>query len=364
MSRAVDRPFLVLVGVLLLGGFFIFSSASLGLLAREGIEFSAVALNQGLSLLIGIVGLFVAIKIPYRFWNKYAPLIFLASIIFTLLVFIPGLGFSHAGATRWIDIGPISIQPAEFLKLGFIIFFATWLTGVKQKVETLKYGVLPLAVILVIVGAVLGAQPDLGTFMVIGLTGVGMFVVAGGKWKHIFSMGAAAIILVIVLGFSVPYINSRLKTFLDPSLDPLGSGYQIQQSLIAIGSGEWFGRGFGQSVQKFNFLPEPIGDSIFAVFAEEWGFTGAVVLLGLFVALALRGFRIAERAPSIFSRLLVSGIIIMISVQTLINMGAMLGIVPLTGLPLLFVSQGGSALLMVLVGSGMVLQVSKFQRLR
>jgi cell division protein FtsW len=361
--KTVDKTFLGIVVALVSVGLFIFFSASLGLLAREDIKFSAVAITQVISLLIGFVVLFVATKIPYKFWQKYAFYIFIASIVLTLFVFIPGLGFEHAGAKRWILLGPISFQPAETLKLAFIIYFATWIASVQKKIATIKFGLVPLTVLLGLTGGILLLQPDMGTFLVIATVGFAMFITAGGKWRHIFSLAGLGAIAVLTLGFLKPYIRARLLTFLDPAADPLGAGYQTQQSLIAIGSGKWFGRGLGQSVQKFNFLPEPIGDSIFAVFAEEWGFIGSTILIGLFVALALYGLRIAGKAPTVFSRTLVTGIIVMITAQSFINIASMLGVFPLTGMPLLFVSQGGSALILSLAAIGMVLHISKHMRL-
>ena len=358
-QRRIDRPFLILTIILVGVGFFIFSSASLGLLAREGITFSNIATNQILGLVTGIASLVLTIRIPYQFWSRYALYIFLGAIVLTLLVFIPKLGFSHGGATRWLDFGLFTFQPAEVLKLGFVVYFAAWLSGARQKLGTLRYGVLPLTILLAIVGGTLIFQPDIGTFLVIALTGAVMFVVAGGKWRHIFSFAAVGGAALGTLAFFLPYIKTRLLVFLNPALDPLGAGYQIQQSLIAIGSGNIFGRGFGQSVQKFNFLPEPVGDSIFAVFAEEWGFVGATILIALFVLFALRGYRIASRAPTYFSGLLATGLVTLIVIQSLINIASMLGIFPLTGEPLIFVSQGGTALMLALAEVGIVLGISK-----
>lgn len=361
-AKAGDKHFLIITIILVLVGFFIFSSASLGLLAREGIKLSAIAINQGFGLLLGFGLLYVTSRIPYRLWNKYALYIFIGSLLLTILVFVPKIGFSHGGATRWLALGPLSFQPAEILKLGFITYYASWLAGAKRKIHQMKYGIIPLVVLLAIVGIVLALQPDIGTFLVITITGTAMFIVAGGRWRHIFSFAGLGAVALGFLALILPYIRLRLMTFMNPAADPLGAGYQIQQSLIAIGSGKFFGRGFGQSVQKFNFLPEPVGDSIFAVFAEEWGFIGALFLLTLFVLFALRGYRIAARAPTIFSSLMVTGIITVIITQSLINIAAMLGVFPLTGEPLIFVSQGGSALMIALLQVGIVLGISRYQQ--
>ncbi len=355
-----DTPFLVITGILVLFGFFIFASASLGFLARQEGLFSAVFINQLASLGIGIVALFVATRIKPPVWNKYAFYIFLISLIATLLVFIPFLGSEFGGARRWLSFGFLSFQPSELLKFGFIIYYAAWCAGVRSKIQTLKYGVAPLLILLAIAGAILALQPDFGTLIIIGIGALSIFVASGASWKHITLLVAGGLGAVVLLGSFVPYVHGRLLPFVDPSRDPLGSGYQIQQSLIAIGSGGITGRGFGQSVQKFNFLPEPIGDSIFAVFAEEWGFIGSVLLIILFLAFLARGYRIANKAPTPFTRLVVIGFTTIIVAQSFINIGAMLGILPLTGDPLVFVSHGGSSLLIALIEIGIILRISTY----
>jgi len=363
-GKKYDKVFLTITALLVFFGFFIFASASLGLLAREGGTLSSVIFNQiFFGLVLGGLALFVCARvIPYSFWNKYAFYIFLGSILFTALVFIPGLGFSHGGATRWLKLGPFTFQPAEILKLGFVIYFAAWLSGIRQKIHKLSFGIVPLVIFIGVIGALLLLQPDTGTFLVIATAALGMFVAADAKWSHTFALIALTILAVFVLALFKPYIKDRLLTFINPAHDPQGSSYQLQQSLIAVGSGDWTGRGFGQSVQKFKFLPEPVGDSIFAVFAEEWGFVGAVILIMLFLTFALRGMRIAARSPNTFTRLLVIGIVLLIVGQSFINIGSMIGVFPLTGVPLIFVSQGGSALLVALASVGIILNISAHQK--
>lgn len=360
--KTVDKPFFIITTILVGAGFFIFSSAALGLLARGGIELSNVMFGQLIALLVGGVVLLVMIRIPYTFWQKYAFYIFIGSVLLTLAVFIPGIGFTHGGATRWFSIGPFSFQPAELLKVATVIYFAAWIAGIRGKIRTFSYGLVPLVILLAVIGGILALQPDLGTLLVIGTTVTGMFVIGGGKWSHLFLLFIVGALMMGLLSFFFPYVQARLHTFLDPSADALGAGYQIQQSLIAVGSGKLFGRGFGQSVQKFNFLPEPVGDSIFAVFAEEWGFVGALVLIFVFVVLGLRGLRIAARAPSIFTLLMVSGFVLLILVQSFVNMASMVGILPLTGMPLLLVSQGGSALVVTLGVIGIILNISRYMK--
>jgi len=362
-KNTVDRPLLILVLILTFGGFFIFISASLGLLAREGARFGAVALNQAFfGIFLGMLAMWLVSRVPYRFWKTYALHFFLFALTLTALVFVPFLGFEHGGARRWLSVGPFSFQPAEVLKLAVVIFLAAWFSSRRYNIKKIRGGLMPLSVVLLVVGLLLFLQPDMGTFAIILVTAGSLFLIGGGPWKHIFVLiGAGAAFLGLVV-MTRPYIWARILTFLDPSRDPSGSSWQLQQSLIAIGSGGVFGKGFGQSIQKFSFLPEPIGDSIFAVAAEEFGFIGAFLLIMVFVFFLLRGFYIARRAPDQFSGLLVAGIVIMIVFQVFFNMGAMLGVLPLTGLPLLFVSHGGTALLFTLIGIGIILNVSRYKR--
>lgn len=363
-EKKIDRFFMLAVATLLVAGFFIFYSASLGLLTREGIKFSSVLFNQiFLGFFLGVICLFITSKIHYSNYRKFAFYLFLFSLVLTALVFIPALGFEHGGAKRWLSIGSFSFQPSEFLKLGFVLYFAAWLASVKSKVKTFKFGVLPMLIMLFLSGAILLKQPDTGTFLVIFITAMSMLFVAGAKWKHIFLVILLATVAFVAMAYYRPYIKERVMTFLHPTLDTQGSGYQIKQSLIAVGSGQIFGRGFGKSIQKFNFLPEPIGDSIFAVMSEEWGFVGGVFLITLFLIFTFRGFVISSMAPDDFSRLLVIGIVILIISQSFINIASMLGIFPLTGMPLLFVSQGGTALMMTLLEVGIIFNISKYKKI-
>lgn len=363
MIKGVDRTLLSIIFILVVIGFFIFSSASLGLLAREGARFSSVAFNQ---IVFGIVGgafgLFIASQIYYRNWRQYAFYIFAGTLVLTLLVFIPGIGFNYGGASRWILIGSFSFQPSELLKIGFIIYMATWLSGTQKHIADTLKGTLPFLGLLALVGVVLLLQPDTDTFLIMALSGVAMFITAGGKWRDVLIMGVTALLLIAVLAFTRPYIKDRIMTFVNPELDPLGSGYQINQSLIAVGSGGLTGRGFGQSIQKFEYLPEPIGDSIFAVYAEEFGFIGSAILILLLSFFTFRGFRIASHAVDLFGMLLVVGFMTLVVSQAFLNIAAMLALAPLSGLPLPFISHGGTALFAVLFSMGIVLNVSKYQK--
>jgi cell division protein FtsW len=359
---AIDKPFLLCVLTLMIVGFFIFSSASLGLLAGDGDKYQNVAFSQTFyGLFLGSIALLFMSRVPYKTWKTYSFYFFIASLVLTALVFVPGFGFEHGGATRWISLFGFSFQPSEILKITFIMYFAAWLSSVKDKVRTMKYGVVPLILILSVVGGIILSQPDTDTFILIAVTGFAMFLVSGGTWKHVGLMILIGVIGIAILASVRPYVKDRLETFINPADNALTSSYQIQQSLIGIGSGGMLGRGFGQSIQKFNFLPEPIGDSIFAVAAEEFGFVGSVLLIALFVFFSFRGLRIAAKTEDSYGRLLVVGIVILIIAQSFLNIGAMLGVLPLTGNPLPFVSHGGTALLLTLAGVGIILNVSKSQ---
>ncbi len=358
----IDRVFLGTTITLALIGFFIFTSASLGLRARDAAAFSSIAFNQGfLGLFLGTAFMLIIARVPYRFFYKYSLHIFILALAATALVFVPGIGSTFGGASRWLIIGPISFQPAEFLKLAFVLYFASALFKSRNDINSLKEGILPLIVIIGLTGLILLAQPNTSSFAVIFVAAVAMFIVSGAKWRYIFGAGAIALCGIAFLAIARPYVRERIMTFFDPASDSLGSSYQIQQSLIAVGSGKLFGRGFGQSIQKFGLLPEPIGDSIFAVAAEEFGFIGSTFLVALFVAFAYRGLRIAIRSPDLFGGLVATGLVIMITSQSFLNISAMLGIVPLTGTTLLFVSHGGTALLFALVEVGILLNISSYQ---
>ena len=355
-----DKPFLLISVILLIVGFFIFSSASLALLAKENSNYSSIAFSQTvLGLFLGIVAMIVSTRLDKKIWKKLAFYLLLVAIIFNILVLVPGIGSEHAGARRWIVLGTISFQTSEIMKLAFIIYFAAWASKVKEKIKTFRWGLLPLLILLTIAGTLLLQQPDTDNFVLIIVVGVAMFVAAGGKWRHVFLIVFAGVVGITLLAFMRPYIMQRITTFFNPQEDAQGASYQVQQSLIAIGSGGLFGRGFGQSIQKYTYLPEPVGDSIFAVAAEEFGFIGSVILLILFVLFATRGIKIASGTENTFSRLIVVGIVIMIVSQAFVNIGAMLGVVPLSGITLPFVSHGGTSLLLTLLEVGIVLSISK-----
>lgn len=361
MKRRVDKPFLIISVSLLIAGFLIFISASTGLLTKGQSLFTAVAVRQAVfGLLLGVAALCSTMSIPYQFWRKFALWFFLFSLLLTAMVFVPGIGIEYGGAKRWISVFDYSFQPSELLKIATVIYLAAWLS--KSRRLPRAGGIVPLLVILTIVGAVLIAQPDTDTFLVIAIASIGVFLVGGTRLRQLAIICLTVAVAVGVLSLTRPYVGQRIITFFNPSSDALGSGYQLQQSLIAIGSGGLVGKGFGRSTQKWSKLPEPVGDSIFAVAAEEFGFLGGSGLVLLFTVFALRAFKIAARAPDQFARLLVVGIAILIVSQSFVNIASMVGLIPLAGIPLFFVSHGGSALFVGLGSVGIILNVSKRAR--
>ncbi len=359
----IDKLYLTSIALLATAGFFIFSSASLGLLARNGASFQSVALNQTIGLIIGVIAFYVMSRINHKYLKKYAFYILIGALLVNLMLFVPALTLSHGGASRWIDLGFVTFQPSELLKIAFIIYFAAWLSAIKDKIDTVKFAIIPYMVIMGVIGTLLLAQPDTDTLVVIGTTGLIMLFVAGAKIKHLAIICFIGLCLLSAVVAMRPYAFDRILTFFNGAADTQGSGYQIQQSLIAVGSGEMFGRGFGQSIQKFNYLPEPIGDSIFAVGAEEFGFFGSTILVGLYLLFFIRSVKISTNIDDIFGRLTVVGIAILILIESFMNISSMLGIIPLSGMPLLFVSHGGTALIAALAATGIIANISKYQKI-
>ncbi len=362
-THKIDRFFLLTVIALTAFGFVIFLSASLGLLAQSGTNLGAIALKQGISLFIGIIAFFICSRIPYTWIRKSAFFIFLGALIINLLLFIPGLSVFHGGASRWISLGFITFQPSEFLKIAFIIYLSAWAHFAKDKIKMMRFGLIPYIILMALLGTLLLVQSDTDTLVVIGATGIVMLLIAGMPIRHLFIAGLMMAGILTGVIFFRPYALERVKVFLHPGGDTQGSGYQINQSLIAIGSGRFTGRGFGQSIQKFGYLPQPTDDSIFAVAAEEFGFVGSIGLLLLYVLLAVSSFRISTKSPDVFGSLLSLGIAVLIISESFMNISAMLGIIPLSGMPLLFISHGGTALIITLMATGMVANVSKHAKL-
>ena len=361
----VDTLLLILLGALVIGGALVFTSAALGLLARGATQISSVVFNHfALGIGAGIVMLLAATTFDYRKWRPFAPYLYAAALIATALVFIPHVGFEHGGGRRWIDLRFVTLQPSEFLKLGAIVAAAAYFSLLREQTASWK-GTVAFVGILAIPGILLLAQPDLGTLGIISFSVLAIFIAAGARLRDIALISVVAVMALGLLSL-IPhyhYVGDRIKTFFHPqSQSVLVEGYQIRQSLIAIGSGGISGRGFGQGVQKFTYLPEPMGDSIFAVLAEELGFVGGAVLIVIFLILGLRGYGVAAHSTDLFGGLLAVGISTYLVGEAFINIAAMLGMAPLTGVPLTFISQGGSAMLVSLASAGILLNISRRKR--
>lgn len=360
MFEKADKPLLFTTILLLMSGLVLFGSAALGVLADNEVKFFSVIKTQLIyALLGGSVALCIGVFLPYLWYKKYAYYLFASALCMTSLVFVPGLSRYHGGAHRWIDIGPFSLQPSEMLKFAFVVFIAYWCSRYRNMFKNWKYGLLPYVVSAGLVSILLLKQPDFGTYLVIMAASFLTFFVGGARKKHIQTLLISGALGVIILIMIRPYMLERVKTFLNSSHDPRGSSWQLNQSLIALGGGGLTGRGLGQSVQKFKYLPEPIGDSIFAVLGEELGFFGSMYLMILYVIVGVRGYLIFRGAEDQFGRLLAFGIVIIILSQATLNIGSMLGILPLTGVPLPLVSHGGTALMAALFELGVLLNISK-----
>jgi cell division protein FtsW len=360
MFDRFDKTLLISIIVLLVSGLVIFGSAALGVLAVNEVKFFSVMKNQLIYALIGGgIALMLGSYIHYEFYRKYSYYIFAAALFATVLVFVPGLSVYHGGAHRWIDIGPLSVQPSEGLKFAFVVFIAMWCASYRNSFKDWKFGLLPYMITLGLVSAIMLAQPDFGTFLVIVGASFITYFAGGARKQHIRYLAVAALAGFVVLLLLRPYMLERVKTFINNEHDPRGSSWQLNQSLIALGGGGLTGRGLGQSVQKFNYLPEPIGDSIFAVLGEELGFLGTLYLLALYAIVGIRGYLVGKNAKDQFGRLLATGIVSIILIQTTLNIGSMLGMLPLTGVPLPLVSHGGTALMVALFELGVLLNISK-----
>ena len=301
--------------------------------------------------LLGIGAFFFTSFLNYNFWKKIAVPAIIFSLITLVLVLIPGLGTSALGARRWLGLGFLSFQPAELAKLSFIFYLSSFFSK--------KKNIWPFLAILGLLAGLIMFQPDLGTTVVLAATGLAIYFVSGAPILAIGSIALFGILSGVGLILTSPYRKERLLTFFDPSRDPLGASYHIRQVLIAIGSGGLLGVGLGQSRQKYEYLPEVTTDSIFAIIAEEIGFVGGMIILALFLLLIWRGFRIAKEAPDDFGKLLAVGITSWIGFQALINLCSMVALVPLTGIPLPFISYGGSSLVLSLAAMGILVNISK-----
>lgn len=358
----VDRVFLILIIISVVVGILIFLSAALGILPNNELKFFSIIKSQVFYVFIfGFLALFIGSKIDYKYYKKYSIILFILALLFTLTVFIPGLGFDYNGAHRWIDIFGLSFQPSETLKFTSVVLIAAYASKYSKQFNKIKIGLLPFLAFVILVGVILLLQPDFGTFLVVLTPAFAVYFIGGAKMRDVLILIITGVLAFIILIQARPYMKERVLTFIEPNRESLGAGYHLNQSLIAIGSGGMFGRGVGQSIQKFNYLPEQISDSIFAVYAEELGFIGSVLFLTFFLIIIMRGIFISRRVNDSFGKLLTIGIISTFFFQMALNIGSAVGLTPLTGVPLPLISKGGTSLIFLMFELGVLLNISKYK---
>lgn len=313
---------------------------------------------------LGLMAMILTMNMDYHVWQKLSKPIMIATIILLILVLVPGLGRVVNGARRWIGFGSLYLQPSEIAKLSMVLFCAGSLAARQEKITSFIKGVVPQLLILLLVFGLILKEPDLGTALAIGGTVFVLLFIAGAKVSHLSSLGIVGVVGIVVAILVEPYRLKRLLAFSDPWSDPLDTGYHIIQSLYAIGSGGMFGVGLGRSREKFLYLPEPHTDFIFAILGEELGFIGTITVIVLFFLFAWRGFKIAISAPDIYGSLVAAGLTTMIVMQALMNISVVTASMPVTGIPLPFLSFGGSALIFTLAGVGIILNISRYVNLK
>lgn len=364
--HAPDYLLIGAAGLILLFGLIMLSSASAVAAFQKFNDSYYFFKHQILNgLLPGLILFFFAAQFDFRHLKKFALLMLLGTVVLLIMVFLPGIGASYDKAHSWINLGFISFQPAEIVKITFLIYLATWLEKKgEQGLKDVQSSFLPFLFIFGMVVFLVMAQPDFGTLLVIIVISLIVYFMAGSPYKHIFGLIFGGLLIAFIAIQIAPYRLNRLTTFFNPDVDPQGISYHITQAKIAVGSGGLLGLGIGKSRQKFDYLPEVYGDSIFAIIAEEMGFIFATILVGLFLTLAIRGLKIARASPDKFGELLACGITGWFAFQAFINIATMTGLFPVTGIPLPFISYGGTAMAISLFALGILINISKQTRLR
>lgn len=318
--------------------------------------------NQALFFIIGLILMFLVSKINYKFYLKKSNILLIGCIILLILVLIPGVGMVRNGSRSWFGIGSFGIQPSEFTKLALIIFTSKYLMNNEKNMKNIKKGVLPILCVLIFVFGLIMLQPDFGTGMIIVISIIGLLFVGGVSMKFFIGLGIIGVLGITGLIIIAPYRLARILSFLNPWSDPLGSGFQIIQSLYAIGPGGLFGFGFLNSRQKHFYLPEPQTDFIFSIISEEFGFLGIVIVVTLFLTIIITGFKISKNCKDLFGKYLSFGIMFQLSFQALLNLMVVVGLIPVTGVTLPFLSYGGSSLFITLCSIGVILNISRYER--
>ncbi len=359
--RPESKTLLVLILILLVFGLFVLSSAGIVESQRKfDSPYYSLFHQIQYGLIPGLILFLIFAKMDFRRWKKLSLFGMIFSVFLLTMVLMPALGYGLRGATRWLSLGFLpSFQPSELAKLALILYLAAFFSVRGGRAKDLQQGLIPFVIIMGFVGLLLLLQPDTGTFVTMALVSFAMYFFAGAKMKHVISITLVAFIALSLLTVFTPYRLDRIKAFVNPTEDMQGVAYQLSQSYIAIGSGGISGVGFGKSIQKFRYLPEPTSDSIFAILTEELGLIGAFAALGLLLALILTLIRITKKTADQFGRLFILGVAVWIFVQTAINVGGLTGLMPMTGLPLPFFSAGGTSLAVLLAAFGIIFNISE-----
>ncbi|GAA4857823.1 stage V sporulation protein E [Paenibacillus vulneris] len=359
---APDVTMLVCTMMLLAIGVVMVYSASAVLAFHEFGDWYYYLKRQLLFAVLGIAAMIFTMNVDYLVWKKYAKIGLIICFALLVIVLIPGIGVIRGGARSWLGIGSFGIQPSEFMKMGMILFLSKMLSEQQSKITLFTKGLMPPLGLVGLAFGLIMLQPDLGTGAV--LVGASLLIIyaAGARLLHLSYLGMVGVAGFVGLVIAAPYRLKRITAFLDPWQDPLGAGYQAIQSLYAIGPGGLVGLGLGMSRQKYSYLPEPQTDFIFSIIAEELGFIGGSFVLILFMLLVWRGMRTAITAPDTFGSLLATGIVGMIAVQVVINIGVVIGMFPVTGITLPLISAGGSSLTLMLTSIGILLNISRYAR--
>lgn len=362
-TRSVPDLWLIISILMLLGigMVMVYSAGAVVAFHKYGDSFYFVK-RQLLFAGLGLVAMYFMMNIDYWVWKKYAKLALIICFILLVIVLIPGIGDVRGGARSWIGISSFGIQPSEFMKLGMILFLSKLLADRQQEMESFMKGLVPPLGIMGLAFALIMLQPDLGTGTVMVGASILVIFVAGAQGKHLASLALLGVIGFVGLILAAPYRLQRITSFLDPWSDPLGAGYQAIQSLYAIGPGGFVGLGLGMSRQKYSYVPEPQTDFIFSILAEELGFIGGIAVLLLFLILVWRGMRVAMTISDPFGSFLACGIVGVVAVQVIINIGVVIGLMPVTGITLPLISYGGSSLTLMLTALGILLNISRYAR--
>ena len=350
--------FLTVTILILFGLIMIYSASSIWANYKFNDSFKYVK-QQSLFIIIGVFLMIMISKIDYKLYYKKTNLILVICLVLLVLVLIPGIGSIRNGSRSWFGIGSFGIQPSEFSKLGLIIFSAKYLSNNEKVLKCILKGVIPLLLVLFLVFGLIMLQPDFGTGMIIVVSILAMMFIAGVNIKFFIGLGILGVFGIIGLIVIAPYRMDRITSFIDPWSDPLGTGFQIIQSLYSIGPGGLLGQGFLNSRQKQFYLPEPQTDFIFSIISEEFGFLGVVIVVGLFLIILYRGIKIALNSKDSFSKYLAFGMIFQILIQAIMNLMVVIGLIPVTGVTLPFLSYGGSSLLISMVSIGILLNISR-----